>query len=213
MNNTSFLNGSLPFLVRNFILFFLSSIVVPVPVFAFPTAINTRINSYYCYQPHLHNRNNRIQSSSVVCSMEYSSSYIKNFRQAAYLPRVIRCAETDCLANVADTDEHMTDTGVELIMERTGLILDLRSPSERNEQKATVWMKNAGFEVSNNLDVSGNEKKVLRVDILSPTRLFQYLSDNWLTPSERALSAVYFAVNVQKRNALQMDVLNKRGRK
>ena len=148
---------------------------------------------------------------SVSCNMEYSSNYIKNFRQAALLPRIIRCAETDCLADV--DDESMNDTGISLITKQTGLILDLRSPSERNEEKASAWMSTSGFQVCDEVEAvgEGNKKVVMRVDVLSPTRLFQYLTENWLTPTERALSAVYFAIDIQKRNALQMDVLNKRG--
>ena len=73
-------------------------------------------------------------------------------------------------------------------------------------------MEKSGFNVMENVDEEElKDKTVLRIDVLSPTRLFEYLNKFWLTPSQQALSAIYFATNIRKRNELQMSVLNSRG--
>lgn len=136
---------------------------------------------------------------------------IKNFRQAFGVPGLYRCAETDSLAKVIEAGDDF-DEDASLVFKDVGLILDLRSASERDESSARRWMEKSGFNVMENVDEEElKDKTVLRIDVLSPTRLFEYLNKFWLTPSQQALSAIYFATNIRKRNELQMSVLNSRG--
>ena len=159
------------------------------------------IPAIFAFQPCTFDPPSQLKST-VACQMTLSSNHIKNFRQAAFLPNIIRCAETDCLADMFLTGEKQKDNaideGAQVVLERAGLVLDLRSPSERDETKARLWLKNSGFAIQENAYTDDSTKTMLRIDVLSPSRLFEYLSENWLTPSQRALSAVYFAVDIRK---------------
>ena len=156
-------------------------------------------------------------------SMSLHMQQPQNFREAALLPRIYRCAETDCLADAFSGTESNSSSvgpmngseGINVILEKAELILDLRSASERDEERAQKWMKNIGFSVrtfdrSSSASISDTvfreeyqgEKHVVRIDVLSPSRLFQYLQENWLTPAEKAMSALYFAVDIRELESL-----------
>ena len=157
-----------------------------------------------------------------------SSGVVANARIAAGLDQIIRCASTDMLAKVVVSDDNnnhpnnhdrkssnlkasIMDTS---ILQRAGLILDLRSPSERNERRAQLWMSsiassakargegNTSRCISNFVACEllphkfyseGNLQAILdkqprvaiRLDILSPTRFMAYLEQNWLSPAEQ----------------------------
>ena len=146
-----------------------------------------------------------------------SNSAVQNFRQAASLPGIYRCASTDGLAKVVldavDGPEH-------ILLNRAGLILDLRSQSERDEASARCWMERAphggfiveDFERGSALsDASQEMRRVLRIDVLSPSRLFDHLTAQWMSPSQKALAAMYYAIDGGKLHELRMDVLNEKG--
>ena len=155
---------------------------------------------------------------------ETTDSVVKNFRQAASLPGIYRCASTDDLAKVfedaAETVQCIDDSPEEILLNRAGLILDLRSQSERDEASARRWMECApkggfvaeDFDRSSSLSGTSPEKRqVLRIDVLSPSRLFGHLTDQWMSPSQKALAAMYYAVDGNKLHELRMDVLNEKG--
>ena len=155
---------------------------------------------------------------------ETTDSVVKNFRLAASLPGIYRCASTDDLAKVfedaAETVQFIGDSPEEILLNRAGLILDLRSQSERDEASARRWMKcapNGGFvaeefDRSSSLsDTSPDKRRVLRIDVLSPSRLFGHLTEQWMSPSQKALAAMYYAIDGNKLHELRMDVLNEKG--
>ena len=155
---------------------------------------------------------------------EANEPVVKNFRQAASLPGIYRCASTDDLAKVfedaAETLQCIDDSPEEILLNRAGLILDLRSQSERDEASARRWMDrapNGGF-VAEDFDrassLSGtnqDKRRVLRIDVLSPSRLFGHLTNQWMSPSQKALAAMYYAIDGNKLHELRMDVLNEKG--
>ena len=166
-----------------------------------------------------------------------SSSLVRNFRPAAGLAdRIFRCGHTDHLAqifiNSSNTDStsssfdhiHDTDSPEYILLNHVGLILDLRSPTERNETNAKTWMSHADgpfqiHEYDPDAPTSNEEftdtdqsRKVYRIDVLSSQRLFDYISLNWLSSSkEKELFWNYYILDVDKLRQLQMDVLNERG--
>ena len=155
---------------------------------------------------------------------ETADSVVKNFRQAASLPGIYRCASTDGLAKVfedaAKPVQCIDDSPAEILLNRAGLILDLRSQSERDEASARRWMEcapNGGFvaedfERASSLSGTNQDKRrVLRIDVLSPSRLFGHLTNQWMSPSQKALAAMYYAIDGNKLHELRMDVLNEKG--
>ena len=129
------------------------------------------------------------------------SSVIKNFRQVTGFQKLLfRCASTDGLGDLLYLDDNdyksisvssssstsstttTTSSPEYKILHDIGLILDLRSPSERNEKKAREWMSIApGGEFtittfdrnqhsSSIINMDHNSKRnVLRIDVLSPS--------------------------------------------
>lgn len=152
-----------------------------------------------------------------------SNSAVQNFRQAASLPGIYRCASTDGLVKVLDAVDgpfRCSTNPEHILLNRAGLILDLRSQSERDEASARCWMErapNGGFIVedfergSAILDASQELRRVLRIDVLSPSRLFDHLTTQWMSPSQKALAAMYYAIDGGKLHELRMDVLNEKG--
>jgi hypothetical protein len=181
-----------------------------------------------------------------------NNNLIKNFRKASGFEHLYRSASTDALGDLINDYNDNGDSIIPplslknksspeyIILNEIGLILDLRSPSERDELKAQKWMlyctpseegkkfttktfsrneNKRGFEgggSSSDIDyVINNEKRVYRLDVLSPTRLFKYLSENWISssPIERARYAYNFAFDSNGLHEMRMDILNDRGLK
>ena len=155
------------------------------------------------------------------------SSVIKNFRQVTGFKLLYRCASTDGLGDLLylDDNDYKTSSPEYKILHDIGLILDLRSPSERNEKKAREWMSIApGGEFtittfdrnqrrSSVLNMDHNSKRnVLRIDVLSPSRLFEYLSQNWITTPQQKVQYMFnVAFDSNKLHEMRMDILNERG--
>ena len=160
---------------------------------------------------------------------------VRNFRPAAGLRRIYRCANTDPLGNIflnkgGDSEDDSKQFSFEMnspediLLNKVGLILDLRSSSERNETLAQTWMSKAtGGEIStknfsrevtvSNYDIGDTtERSVYRIDVLSPKRLFTYLGENWLTsPVQKAQYSFSLAFDTQKLHEMRMDILNGKG--
>ena len=107
-----------------------------------------------------------------------------------------------------------------ILLREVGLVIDLRSDSERNETKAQAWMEQAGFVAQNNKYVpayfqdQGDEllqPTVLRLDLLNPARFMQYLEDEWLSPAEKVQAAIWKMVDGDALHRLRMRTLNSRG--
>ena len=169
------------------------------------------------------------------------SSVIKNFRQLTGFQKLLfRCASTDGLGDLLYLDDNdyksisvssssttttTTSSPEYKILHDIGLILDLRSPSERNEKKAREWMSIApGGEFtittfdrnqhsSSIINMDHNSKRnVLRIDVLSPSRLFEYLSQNWITTPQQKVQYMFnVAFDSNKLHEMRMDILNERG--
>ena len=161
-------------------------------------------------------------------------SLVKNFRNAKGFTNIYRCASTDVLGDLF-TDESIIQnyennrTAEKILLNEAELILDLRSPSERNETNARKWMSNAKggkFEVK--YFERGNRKEgddfeanpepscrriVYRIDVLSPNRLFDYMAKNWLSPSQSVQYSFNTVFDGRKLHELRMDILNERGLK
>eukprot|EP00557_Chaetoceros_sp_GSL56_P002777 CAMPEP_0176500480 /NCGR_PEP_ID=MMETSP0200_2-20121128/13576_1 /TAXON_ID=947934 /ORGANISM="Chaetoceros sp., Strain GSL56" /LENGTH=375 /DNA_ID=CAMNT_0017899155 /DNA_START=108 /DNA_END=1235 /DNA_ORIENTATION=- len=179
------------------------------------------------------NKSKRTRTSPQVVKEE---PLIKNFRKAAGLNRVYRCGNTDGLGHVdfdsasASTDtleqeEISRDNIIHEIMwkKSSGLILDLRSDTERNEALAQAWMNKApkgGMQVkyftrnSNDLYNSKDAvtRCVYRIDLLSPQRLFDYMMDHWISsPLMKLQYTCNLLFNTEKLHDMRMDILNERG--
>lgn len=162
-------------------------------------------------------------------------SIIKNFRKAYGLDKIYRCANTDPLGDNDSNEVHLNsslevDTPEYMLLNKAGLILDLRSDSERNETLAQSWMNSAPggtfftkyFTRKNNDKQTSSSNKyivedaskrfVYRIDLLSPTRLFNYLSQNWLTTSiQKAQYTFNVAFDTEKLHFQRIKILNEKG--
>ena len=79
-----------------------------------------------------------LQAASIL-GMTTTTTTLKNFREAAALPNIYRCAKTDDLADRIGIAETLSDPE-DIVFHRAGLVIDLRSDSERDEKKAQLWM-------------------------------------------------------------------------
>lgn len=172
-------------------------------------------------------------------SRSENEEIVRNFRKAAKLNRIYRCANTDDLGKFYidneggavsyDADETRgsleNDRAADIILNKAGLILDLRSSSERNEDLARKWMNNHEFEVlvhsrnGNSKESSFNynnndafKRIVYRIDVLSPQRLFDYMAKNWIGDSIQKASYTFASIfDTQKLHEQRMDILNEKG--
>lgn len=145
---------------------------------------------------------------------------IENSRQAAGLPRIYRCASTDPLASVVDRPQDEWSDAEQTLLQETGLVLDLRSPSERNDEQAQQWTSRAPdpfviqvVEPTTHVIPSNNthRRRVLQIDVLSPTRFMEYASENWFTSSQKAMANLYWVFDAGKVHEMRIDELNRRG--
>jgi len=177
------------------------------------------------------------------------SPVVRNFRRvggllssassssASSVVPLYRCANTDLLADRLHDDKDGEDAIIrQILLEQAGLVIDLRSDSERDETKATAWMSAAaavggGFTVQRNqlvLPVGGSsssstiiedaedrpqppQRIVLRLDPLHPTQFMRYLEENWLSAGEQVQAALYKVTNGEALHRLRMNVLNRKG--
>lgn len=112
----------------------------------------------------------------------------------------------------------MDDPATDLLLHRAGLILDLRSDSERNENLAQEWMAMHNFtvqkdrlELSSSSSSTSPERIVLRLDVLDADKCMAFLEQNWLTPSEQRQAFFYKLVDGNKLHKLRMDCFNRQG--
>ena len=135
---------------------------------------------------------------------------IQNFRPARGLDGVYRCAKPDGLA-VAKNDE---SEAARIVRNEAGLIVDLRSASERNQTQCDQWMRETGSFVvqDGRYDRVEGQRICLRLDPLSPEKILAYL-DNWMTPDEKRQALWYKLVSGDKLHNLRMDVWNRNGLK
>jgi hypothetical protein len=143
---------------------------------------------------------------------------IENFRPAAGINNIYRCASTDGLGSKDDNDILF---GPDLIVYKDArLILDLRSASERDEGLAQSWMSRAprgpmvvveaDQKYAGHLDKM-HQRFVVRIDVLSPSRFMSYITENWLTPKQRAQAAWFKVVDSAALHELRIESLNERG--
>ena len=162
-------------------------------------------------------------ATAEVGTNSATAPYLQNFRQASGLSRIYRCASTDTLADILDEygsfETAPLQNSERILLHETGLILDLRSESERDEERARCWTCRAPGSPFSLEDVvpethvpsSKTRRQVLRIDVLSPSRFVNYASENWLTPSQKALSNLYWIFDVDKMHEMRINALNERG--
>lgn len=138
---------------------------------------------------------------------------IENFRNAACIGNVYRCANTDGLGGELLKGQTIEGND-KFLMDQMGLILDLRSPSERMEDQAQKWMKQYPnlrvIETDQNYQAT-SDRCVVRIDVLSPSRFMTYIEQEWLSASEKAQATWFKIVDGQKLHELRIEKLNERG--
>jgi len=180
------------------------------------------------------NKNNK----AAVTSSSATIPLVRNFRLAKGFKNIYRCASTDTLSDFFTENstqdlsamddksiiEEKITSPVNILLNEIELILDLRSPSERDEEKAIRWMKKASFGIEYfdreeetrstkyNNENEREDKIVYRIDVLSPSRLFQYLSKNWISSApEKAKYNFFSTFDTQRLHEMRMDILNEKG--
>lgn len=148
-------------------------------------------------------------------TVDMPTESIQNFRRAACIQNVYRCASPDILGEklmASGGDSTMTSSD-KFVFHEVGLVLDLRSPSERQELQSQVWTKKAHMKVfeTNQAYVPSNRRCVVRIDVLSPQRFMKYIEENWLTPAERAQAAWYKVADGGRLHEFRIERLNERG--
>jgi len=179
---------------------------------------------------------------------------VENFRMAASLPGVYRCGSTDNLRfsqalNKKNENNSATSYNIlspyslaeAVILDQSSLIIDLRSESERNEEKAQFWIEksatatngnqNDTFTIVDERDAWENalvrsKKVILRLDVLSRDKLMNYIEQFWMKDATKSENKPLVATNYnaveRKENRVQLSndddssnnyiaILNKRG--
>ncbi len=195
-------------------------------------------------------RSSSITDTATAADCNMTSTLVKNFRRASGLPFIYRCASTDLLGDLfddagednipnTDTDTNTNkfahfdnDSPEKKLLYDIGLVLDLRSQSERNELKAKKWTSLApggkyitktferGSDITNDLGFRGeigeeNQQRrrvIYRIDVLSPQRLFDYMSKSWISsPSQRTKYMFNVAFDSKGLHEMRMDIMNEKG--
>lgn len=182
--------------------------------------------------------NNNIESmrseDETNNTIKTTTTIIRNFRQARGLRGVYRCGNTDCLGDLVFQEDFATSPDDDeskrvLLSSERGLILDLRSPSERDEAKAQKWMSRAlggswNVVISSSSTSSEDDylssyshpRIVLRIDVLQPERFVDYSNEYWLGENnnnnmgflQQLQTAIDGGEGLHRR---RMDELNRRG--
>lgn len=136
---------------------------------------------------------------------------IENFRPVGGVARIYRCAKTEPLAAVTTPSCDAS----RVILKETGLVLDLRSKQERDDSRGAEWMARFGFAAVD--AVAGDkipetlEKLVIRVDVQSRARMFEFITRAWLTPTQKAMVPMLKVFDTQRLHEIRMEALNSRG--
>ena len=157
---------------------------------------------------------------------------VKNFRQALGMPSIYRCAKPDHLLSVKKNAANNYSTAdmseaERILLHDAGLVIDLRSHSERDEEQAQAWMSQApggSFRIVQDTvsdllknDNSGQRqpkkrRTVLRLDPLESSQFMAYLDEHWLSPDQKAKASFYQLLADEERlHNLRMQVLNEKG--
>ena len=150
---------------------------------------------------------------------EMDPGSIRNFRRAAGIENVFRCGSTDELGVKIEDNCQQWSNAEWFVLQQAGMILDLRSPGERNEPQARKWMEYAPRPIQ---VVAGDEEYrhhantpknrfVVRINVLSPPRFMSYIEDNWLRVSEKVQATWFRMIDGQKLHELRIEALNERG--
>jgi hypothetical protein len=122
---------------------------------------------------------------------------IENFRPVLGTINIYRCASTDGLGNIVHVDQ-LTGTD-RIVFYDAGLILDLRFARERDEGLAQKWMaeapdittiKDDRARVPRLMDFHDARRFIVRIDVLSPSKLKSYITKHWLTPQQHVHSRI-----------------------
>jgi hypothetical protein len=125
---------------------------------------------------------------------------VDNFRRVNGLGSVklYRCASLDGLVRCLEEEQQACEN-VGILLHEAGFILDLRSPKERQEQDARVWMSRAPggpfavyqsfpelvkeFDAMRQSPALTPPRVALWLNVLSRERLRYYIRQNWMPPS------------------------------
>ena len=133
----------------------------------------------------------------------------------ACIRNIYRCASPDVIGEklLANGAESRLEGHASFVFNEVGLVLDLRSPSERQELQSQMWMKQANMQVfETHQDYKPtNRRSVVRIDVLSPSRFMTYIEENWLTAAEGAQATWYKLMDGGKLHELRIERLNERG--
>eukprot|EP00547_Thalassionema_nitzschioides_P005703 CAMPEP_0194216704 /NCGR_PEP_ID=MMETSP0156-20130528/19518_1 /TAXON_ID=33649 /ORGANISM="Thalassionema nitzschioides, Strain L26-B" /LENGTH=250 /DNA_ID=CAMNT_0038945533 /DNA_START=140 /DNA_END=889 /DNA_ORIENTATION=+ len=117
-----------------------------------------------------------------------------------------------------DIDDSRWTYQERFILEKVGFILDLRSPSERDESRSKSWIASSSHRATMVIDRSEchlldrGHRFVARIDILSPRSLMEYIELNWLRTKEESKN--YYRKTFEsdrKLHKLCVEALNERG--
>lgn len=128
---------------------------------------------------------------------------IENFRQAAGLGNVFRSGTTDVLG---EADISQLEGSDKFVAEKPGLILDLRSKNEVNEQAAQKWMAEQGVQEIESDSYSATEKRrtAVQIDVI----FLEFVDKQWLNPTEQQEAA---ELQDSELTMLRIEKLNERG--
>lgn len=155
---------------------------------------------------------------------------VKNFRKAMGLPTIYRCAKPDHLSVKNNAASNTLSEAERILLHDAGLVIDLRSDSERNEEQARAWMSQApggSFPIVRHTVTDfvndddpveqqqqqqpKKQRTVLRLDPLEASQFMAYLDEHWLSPDQKAKASFYKLVDGERLHNLRMQVLNEKG--
>jgi len=165
---------------------------------------------------------------SAVSGAECHNDLVPNFRPARGLQNVIfRCGQTDDLIHRVEERQPTTATGrqcasnilsEQVLLYDAGLVIDLRSPPERDSKSATAWMSMAPggtYEVQNHqfqIRKPRQERTCLRLTPLPAERFYHYIDTHWLDAQEKARTALFkLTGDVGALHQMRINAMNRRG--
>eukprot|EP00934_Nitzschia_sp_Nitz4_P006984 Nitzschia sp. Nitz4//scaffold203_size38902//24600//25796//NITZ4_007662-RA/size38902-snap-gene-0.54-mRNA-1//1//CDS//3329541430//6974//frame0 len=157
-----------------------------------------------------------LDHNSIMPSVTSSSPIVNNFRQAAGLVNVFRCASTDSLGDCcsdlvpgttrASTILDLSPTNLFLLYQ-AGLFLDLRTAKERNDDRAKAWTSAMGVPMlpASTYPSSLPLRCVVQIDVLPKKKFLSYIETEWFNEEHRRIQ------DMSIRRSLRWQYLQQRG--
>ena len=182
-------------------------------------------------------------SSESIEILKRDRPLVKNFRPVVGTANIYRCAKTDTLSQLFEEQQPTSEidetnaksqTPERVLLHDAKLVIDLRSPSERDYEQMDKWLRLApggsftrasinkqdyqALEPTSSSHLSfledggDSDRWMIELDPLSADLFMKYLEENWIESPQAQMQLNWFKLTSgDALHTFRIDILNKRG--